>query len=46
MNDASSIEIRKKALEGNYRPFAVDGIKKVINGTTNLKELNNKILIY
>ena len=24
----------------------VDGIKKVLKGTTNLQELNNKILIY
>ena len=46
MNDASSIEIRRKALEGTYRPLAVDGIRKVIAGDTNLKELNNKILIY
>ena len=46
MNDASSIEIRRKALEGNYRPLVVDGIRKVIAGDTNLKELNNKILIY
>ncbi len=46
MNNASSIEIRKKALEGKYRPLLIDGIHKVINGITNLKELNNKILIF
>lgn len=42
---ASSIEIRNKALEKNYRPLAVDGIKKVLMGITTLEELNNKLLI-
>ena len=46
MNNKSSIEIRKKALEGDYRPLIVDGINKVIQGHTTLKELNNKLLIY
>ena len=46
MNNKSSIEIRKKALEGSYRPLIVDGINKVIQGHTTLKELNNKLLIY
>ena len=46
MNNKSSIEIRKKALEGDYRPLIVDGINKVIQGDTTLKELNNKLLIY
>ena len=43
---ASSIEIRNKALEGSYRPLAVDGIRKVLNGITTLDELNNKLLIF
>lgn len=43
---ASSIEIRNKALEKNYRPIAVDGIKKVLMGITTLEELNNKLLIF
>jgi hypothetical protein len=46
MNGKSSIEIRRKALEGEYRPLIIDGIKKVISGITNLDELNEKILIY
>lgn len=46
MNNKSSIEIRRKALEGDYRPLIVDGINKVIQGHTTLKELNNKLLIY
>lgn len=46
MNNKSSIEIRKKALEGDYRPLIVDGINKVIQGHTTLKEINNKLLIY
>ena len=40
------MEIRKKALEQDYRPLVVDGINKVLNGDTTLEELNNKILIF
>ena len=43
---ASSIEIRNKAIENNYKPLVADGILKVINGVTNLDELNNKLLIF
>ena len=42
----SSIEVRKKALEGDYRPLIIDGINKVIQGYTTLSELNKKLLIY
>ena len=45
-NDASSIEIRKKALETGYKPLVVDGIQKVIDGVTTLEEVNNKLIIY
>lgn len=44
--DASSIEIRKKALELGYRPLVVDGMKKVLDGITTLDEINNKLIIY
>ena len=46
MSGKSSIEIRKKALEQEYRPLVIDGINKVIAGATNLDELNKKLLIY
>ena len=46
MEGKSSIEIRKKALEQDYRPLVVDGIHKVIQGVTNLDEINRKLLIY
>ena len=46
MNGKSSIEVRKKALEGAYKPLVVDGINKVIQGHTTLSELNKKLLIY
>jgi len=46
MEGHSSIEIKRKALEQNYRPLAIDGINKVIQGQTNLKELNKKLLIF
>ena len=43
---ASTMEIRKKALEEGYKPLIVDGIKKVVDGETNLEELNKKLLVY
>ena len=46
MNGKSSLEIRKKALEQNYKPLIVDGIKKVTQGFTTLEELNKKLLFY
>ena len=46
VNGASSMEIKRKALEQDYRPLVIDGIKKVLNGDTTLQELNNKILIF
>ena len=44
VNGKSSIEIRKEALANGYKPLIVDGINKVIQGYTNLEELNNKLL--
>ncbi len=44
--DASSFEIRKKALETGYEPFIIDGIRKVLDGVTTLSELNSKLIIY
>ena len=46
VHGASSMEIRKKALEEGYKPLAIDGINKVLKGITTLEELNNKILMY
>ena len=46
MNGASSIEIRKRALKGKYKPLVVDGIRKVVDGITTLEELNRKLLIF
>lgn len=46
VNGASSIEIRKEALKGNFKPLVVDGIKKVIDGITTLDELDRKIILY
>lgn len=43
---ASSIEIRKTALEEGYRPLIIDGLGKVLSGITTLDELNNKLVIY
>ena len=46
VNGASSIEIRKEALKGDFKPLVVDGIKKVIDGITTLDELDRKIILY
>ena len=43
---ASSMEIRRKAIEEGYRPLVVDGMKKVLNGLTTLEELNKKLLFF
>ena len=46
MNGASSIEIKKHALLGKYKPLCIDGINKALEGITNLEELNRKILLF
>ena len=46
MNGASSIEIKKYAIQQKYKPLCVDGIRKVLAGETNLEELNRKILLF
>ena len=46
MNGKSSIEIRRKDIEQDYKPLVIDGIHKVMAGITNLDELNKKLLIY
>ena len=43
---ASTIEIKNKALEQNYRPLVIDGIRKIINGDTTLDELNRQLILY
>ena len=46
MEGKSSIEIRREALKGDYKPLLVDGIQKVIDGYTTLDEINNKLLFF
>ena len=46
VKNASSIEIREEALKNGYKPLIVDGIHKVIEGITNLEEINRKLLIF
>ena len=40
---ASTIDVRKKALEQNYKPLVVDGINKILKGETTLEELNRQL---
>ncbi len=46
VKDASTIEIRNEALKGTYKPLLVDGINKVLDGTTNLAEIDRKLIIF
>ena len=46
VNGASTIEIRNEALKGDYKPLLVDCINKVIDGITNLDEIDRKLIIY
>jgi len=43
---ASSIQIKNNAFENGYKPLVVDGIKKVINGITNMDEIDKTLIIY
>lgn len=44
--NASSLEIREQALREGYEPLVIDGMRKVIDGITNLEEVNKKLSIY
>ena len=46
VNGASTIEIKNQAIKGNYKPLLVDGINKVLDGITNLNEIDRKLIIY
>jgi len=43
---ASSLEIREQAIKEGYEPLVVDGIRKVVNGITNIEELKRKLAIF
>ena len=45
-NNASVLEIKEAAVEEGYLPLVIDGLNKVLNGITNLDELNNKLALY
>ena len=44
--DAPTLEIREEAYREGYKPLIVDGLRKVVEGTTTLEELNSKLLFY
>ena len=46
MEGASSIEIKRQALKGRYRPLIIDGLHKILTGYTTLDELNKKLRIF
>jgi len=43
---ASSLEIRRIAIEQGFQPIVMDALSKVVNGITTLEEVNNKLVIY
>jgi len=43
---ASSLEIRRIAIEQGFQPIVIDALNKVVNGVTTLEEVNNKLVIY
>ena len=45
-NDASTIKIKEEAIKGKYKPLVIDGINKVLDGTTTLQELNKKLVLF
>lgn len=46
VNGASTLEIKTQALKDGYKPLAMDGIFKVLDGITTLEEVNKKIILY
>ena len=44
-NNESPMKIKREALKSGYEPLEIDGIRKVIDGITDMKELNKKLLI-
>ena len=46
VNGASSIQVRDEALKHGYKPLVIDAIHKVLDGITNLDEIDRKIIIY
>lgn len=45
-SNESALRIREQALQDGYVPLVIDGLKRVMDGTTNLKEINDKLAIY
>lgn len=46
INNVSTLEIKKKAIEFGYKPFIADAMEKVIDGQTTLDEVNRKLIIF
>ena len=46
VKDASTLDIRKKALEEGYKPLITEGLKYVTDGITTLDELNDKLMFF
>ena len=46
VDNKPTMDIREVALENGYVPLVVDGINKILEGVTNLSELNNRLALY
>lgn len=43
---ASTYEIRRAAYEDGFYPLAIDALKKVLDGTTTLEEIDKKLVLF
>ena len=46
VDNKPTMDIRREALKNGYLPLIIEGVNRVLDGTTNLQELNNKLAIY
>ena len=46
LDDAPTYEIRKEAIKEGFLPLEIDGLYKVLDGTTTLDELDKKIVLF
>ena len=42
----SSMKVREEALKEGYRPLFIDALKKVVDGTVTLEEVNKKLVLF
>ena len=46
INNGATMDMRDEAIKEGYKPFIIDGLRKVTEGFTTLDELNNKLILF